>query len=64
LINSVYSNDEDGKNIIVNDNGTIDNYERTSFNRSRTYKVYFPRVSSGGTGDSEGGTAGFEDVFN
>ena len=64
LINSVYSNDEDGKNIIVNDNGAIDNYQRTSFNHSKTYRVYFPHVSRGGTGDNAGGTSGFENVFN
>ena len=53
LIGSTVSSDEDGETTLVNDNGYIEVYNNTSYNLSNTYRVYFPRVTRGGSGDTE-----------
>lgn len=51
LISTVTNTDEDGENTIVNDKGYIETYQNTSYNSNKSYRVYFPRVYSGGNGD-------------
>ena len=53
LVSSTVSSDEDGQTTLVNDNGLIEVYRNTSYSQSKTYRVYFPQVRRGGSGDNE-----------
>lgn len=62
LVSSTTNTDDDGQTTLVNDNGVIDQYINKSFNSSKTYRVYFPTISSGGTGD--GGSNEENDIID
>lgn len=66
LIGTTSNTDDNGQTTIVNDNGYVEKYINKSFNRSKSYRVYFPRVQRAGSGD--GGeaddTEDIKDVIN
>lgn len=52
LVGYTRNSDNDGESTIVNDNGYVETYISKSFNINKSYRVYFPHVNTGGSGDS------------